>query len=117
MGETHKAVDLLVDASVGLRTEQRGRREPFLEAIVGTTEEYSESRLLVTYLLKVGVPIFVLSFGGTITNLFDLYFNAFSFFRLFKCLNNKIAQTVSSNLLKLLFERLREMTQTWYAFF
>lgn len=53
MGETHKAVDLLVDASVGLRTEQRGRREPFLETIVGTSEEYSENRLLVTYLLKV----------------------------------------------------------------
>lgn len=53
MGESHKAVDLLVDASVGLRTEQRGRREPFLEAIVGTSEECSENRLLVTYLLKV----------------------------------------------------------------
>lgn len=52
MGEAHKAVDLLVDASVGLPTEQRDRMEVFLEKIVGPTEE---SRLLVTYFLKVCV--------------------------------------------------------------
>lgn len=58
MGEPHKALDLFVDASVGLRNEQRGRNESFLSTIIlATTEESSESRRLVTYLLKVWYSI------------------------------------------------------------
>lgn len=53
MGEAHKALDLFIEASFNLRTE---RREVYLERIVAPTEECSESRLLVTYLLKVVYP-------------------------------------------------------------
>ncbi|KAJ1526649.1 hypothetical protein ONE63_008234 [Megalurothrips usitatus] len=54
MGESHKALDLFIDASAGLKTEHRDRREIFLETkILGSSESSSESRAVVTYLLKV----------------------------------------------------------------
>ena len=61
MGEPHKALDLLVAASVGLRNEQTGRSEAFLGTIISASiEESSDSHRLVTYLLKVKYTFFYL---------------------------------------------------------
>lgn len=51
MGEAHKALDLLLAASVGLRSDRRERY--LVNKIAASTDEISENGLLVAYLLKI----------------------------------------------------------------